>query len=723
MHSHPRRRVPTIVWAVAMAFTGPQTIGAQPIPSDVPAPIAPGPTVEELERLPRSPVRLGDLVVTPNRNLFSSFGTPYSLNVLTDSGVLDRQVRSTPEALREIPGVMVQKTSHGQGSPYIRGFTGYQTVFLIDGIRLNNSVFRSGPNQYWNTVDPFSLERLEVVRGPAAALYGSDAVGGAVNALTRSPELGGERGTMHGRLLARASSAERSLIGRGEVAYSLSPDAVVQLGLTLKNFGDLEGGADVGKQRGTGYDEYAADLKSVYQLSANTQIVAAYQKVRQNDVPRTHSTMHAIDWHGLSIGSDRQRDLDQVRDLAYVQLHGFDLGGAVEGFRVSASWQRQQEQEDRIRSSGARIIQEFDANTFGLWAQAESDTPIGYLTYGVDWYHDQVDSRDSTNPIQGAVGDDADYDLVGGFVENRIAVCKQLDLFLAGRATYAHADIDSVEDFATGTATRFDDDYSELTGSARAVWTLDPEDRWNIFTGVSQAFRAPNLSDLSSLDDFGTSGFEIPARNLDPENFLTAEIGTKVETECFFGQAAYFYTWADDLILRRPTGPNPADPTQTIFEKVNSGDGWVQGIELEGAWRFHRQWSVFGNVTWMDGKVDFIDASNQKVEDTITRLMPTTGQIGVRWECTCDDLWIEGLARMADEQDHLSVTDAADTSRIPPGGTPGYAIFSLRAGLELNDRTTVRGAIENIFDTDYRVHGSGVNESGRSLNVSIEFRF
>jgi len=80
----------------------------------------------------------------------------------------NRQVRTLAEALRELPGVMVQKTGHGQGSPYIRGFTGLRTLFLIDGIRLNNSTFREGPNQYWNTVDPFSV--LDVSRRSKSVL-------------------------------------------------------------------------------------------------------------------------------------------------------------------------------------------------------------------------------------------------------------------------------------------------------------------------------------------------------------------------------------------------------------------------------------------------------------------------------------------------------------------------------------------------------------------------
>ena len=85
------------------------------------------------------------------------------------------------------PSVMVQKTGYGQGSPYLRGFTGFRTLMMVDGIRLNNSTFRDGPNQYWNTVDPWSVARYEAVMGPASVLYGSDAVGGAVNALSFAP--------------------------------------------------------------------------------------------------------------------------------------------------------------------------------------------------------------------------------------------------------------------------------------------------------------------------------------------------------------------------------------------------------------------------------------------------------------------------------------------------------------------------------------------------------
>ena len=104
-------------------------------------------------------------------------------------------MRTLPEAFRELPGVHVQKTSNGQGSPFIRGFTGFRTLALIDGVRFNNSTFREGPNQYWSNIDAMSLDHLELIPGQGSVLYGSDAIGGTMNVFTRdSGFLGAEAG-------------------------------------------------------------------------------------------------------------------------------------------------------------------------------------------------------------------------------------------------------------------------------------------------------------------------------------------------------------------------------------------------------------------------------------------------------------------------------------------------------------------------------------------------
>jgi hemoglobin/transferrin/lactoferrin receptor protein len=102
---------------------------------------------------------LEEIVVTASRMEESAFLTPYSVERISAKRIRLANFRYTPDIFREIPGAFVQKTAHGQGSPYIRGFTGYRNLFMIDGIRLNNAIFRDGPNQYWSTVDSSTIRR------------------------------------------------------------------------------------------------------------------------------------------------------------------------------------------------------------------------------------------------------------------------------------------------------------------------------------------------------------------------------------------------------------------------------------------------------------------------------------------------------------------------------------------------------------------------------------
>ena len=662
---------------------------------------------------------LPEVIVTAERTPEQQFRTPYNDAIVDQQQMFRKSYRTTPQALRDIPGVMVQETAHGHGSPYIRGFTSFRTLMLVDGVRLNNSVFRPGPNQYWNTVDPLSLERLEVVKGPSSVLYGSDAIGGTVNAITKDPYSYGEGVNVNGRGYYRVSSAENSHIGRGELSLGIEEHTGVLVGGSGKEFGDLIGGDTVGRQTHIGYGEYDVDLKVERYLSDHTKLVLAHQRVRQNNVPRTHKTRFSkanqIGWEGLTQNNELQRDLDQERELTYLQLHADEGEGGLDRFRGSVSYQRQSETRDRIQADGSRDMQGFDVDTFGLWMNATSETAIGELTFGFDFYHDKVNSFSTENAIQGPVGDDATYDLLGVFVQNKFSLAEDVEVTLGGRMTYAAVDAGSVD--LDGEQASITEDYFDLSGSARATWFFDEDDHWNLFGGVSQGFRAPNLSDLTRDTDFG-GGQEIPAPGLDPEHYVQTEIGIKAQYDDLSLQSSTYYTFVQDQILRVPGGGGG-----NVFPKQNSGDGFITGIELGAAYDLTPAWTIFGNAAWLDGEVDVLLPSGRTVSDTISRRMPLMGQVGLRWEEPSKPFWAETVVRLAAKQDDLSLRDQADTTRIPPGGTPGYAVWNLRGGYDLNENLRATVAVENILDEDYRVHGSGQNRPGRNLIVSLDARF
>ena len=153
---------------------------------------------------------LREIIVTASRIPRDSQTEPSAIYVLYSSvGTLNNAKRTTANILDGLPSVMIQKTSYGQTSPYLRGFTGYRTLCMIDGIRLNNSGFRSGPNQYWNTIDPFSIGQYELVLGPGSVLYGSDAIGGVLNALTLNPPDWTGKSTWERHLYYRGAESER----------------------------------------------------------------------------------------------------------------------------------------------------------------------------------------------------------------------------------------------------------------------------------------------------------------------------------------------------------------------------------------------------------------------------------------------------------------------------------------------------------------------------------
>ena len=111
------------------------------------------------------------------------------------------------------------------------------------------------------------------------------------------------------------------------------------------------------------------------------------------------------------------------------------------------------------------------------------------------------------------------------------------------------------------------------------------------------------------------------------------------------------------------------------------------------------------------------------MRDDVSRGMPPTGQAAVRWQPAGEPFWLEAVLDAAEKADRLSADDERDTQRIPPGGTPGYAVLTLRGGVTVREDVALTLALENVADEDYRIHGSGVNEPGRNLVLQAEWTF
>lgn len=688
--------------------------------------------LEATDSNPPDPQFEDEIVVTATDNDRLAHELPYSIEALRADEVRRQSVaRTMPEALAAVAGTMVQKTAHGQGSIFLRGFTGYRTLLLVDGFRLNNSVFREGPNQYWATVDPLSLARIEVVRGPMSVLYGSESIGGTVQAFSLEPPEEAADGTIHGFVIARAASAENSLGGRIVARGAVGDRFRFLVGAGQTSHGDLEAGGTVGIQPKTGYDSKSMEFKGIWRLGAGSDLVLGYQRMRLDDAWRTHKTVYAVPWRGTTVGSEQKRVLDQDRDLVFLTLTTHPRSAFADQIRIGLSYQRQMESRDRRRSDNRSDLQGFDIGSTGGFLRSVKKTDCGEWTWGFDLYHDSVDSfsrlwhSDGTfdrEMIQGPVGDDATYDLLGVYLQREHRVSQRGTIWFGARYTHAETLARKVLDPVTGGQIAVGGNWDGLVGALKFGLRLDAADNWRLFGGVSQGFRAPNLSDLTRLDSARSDEIETPSPYLDEERFVTTEVGLKARRTGWSLNLSLFHTTIDDMIIRYPTG-REIDGEREVT-KDNIGDGWVHGIEITGELDLGRCVNVFVGASWLEGEVDTFPTSEQiLVREPIDRMMPPSARLAVRWQRPGHSLWLEATLMVADRQDRLSTRDMNDTQRIPPGGTPGFSVVTIRGGAEITKGLHLVAALENITDTEYRTHGSGLNNPGRNLVMALELDF
>ncbi|NNE10079.1 MAG: TonB-dependent receptor, partial [Gemmatimonadetes bacterium] len=248
---------------------------------------------------------------------------PFSSSQVAGISVRDRAAKTPAEALREEPGVFVQKTNHGGGSAILRGFSSNQILLMVDGIRLNNSTFRLGNHQYLATVDPFSLHSIQVYRGPNSVAYGTDALGGVINvdtwAARPEPRTNGFQWATHGAVRYATIDGEKATHLR---ALLLDDNWNGTIGLSGRRFGDLKRGANSREpslenatngteQSPTGFDAWDADVKLRWIAAPRDHVTFAYQRGEQIEVPRYDKYENE--------GFDRWVFDPQVRELAYAR--------------------------------------------------------------------------------------------------------------------------------------------------------------------------------------------------------------------------------------------------------------------------------------------------------------------------------------------------------------------------------------------------------------------
>ena len=767
------------------------------------------------------------IVVTPTRGEAED-----ATRVAQGASVVDQQALETrpfaivTQALKEEVGVMAQQTTSAQGSPVLRGFTGQRNLYLIDGVRYNTAAWRDGPSQYMSWLPAAEVGHIEIVRGPASAQYGSDALGGTIAMFERTLSWSGPspvRGTAGvtfgaANQLATSDAAvsftRNRMSLRGSASFGsvddLRPGAEIDSHSAVTRYLGIPSSVIGDKLENTGYSTKAVSAAAQLPIKSSGQLSLSYRRSDQEDA-------HRYDQEIGGNGRYRSEFGPQQLDFGFVRFETAKAGW-LDSVSATVSVNRQGDGRLEQQRPGQRIDQQVNTTTaVGYTVQAAHDwSPRMRTMAGGELFDENIDGSRSFLEPNGSIvrarpdiPDGTDYRTVGLFLQQTADIIPD-KLTLRGGLRYGHFRFTSTRDLTLGVPEQ-DIPVSDTTFNASGVYVATPN--LTVTMSVSRGFRAANAFDFGAIGLSGGAGFEIspqravelsalrgstdgatavstgqPIGDLDPERLMAYEGGVRWQTGRFSTSLTAFDLEFHDAIERRtlifPAGILGLDLSgYTVIQHDAIGRAYVQGEARPIVSRVNVTRSrILGYE--VETNVRIASASRARVWASMARgteletdlprrrMPPVMGGATLTWQPGGGRFWLEGTMLAATSQDRLSDADIGDArigaSRTPAaiasffngtavdrglvsGGvlletgetlaqvqsrvmgsstllplfteTPGYAVFGVRGGVRLGSHVDLTLIGENLADTNYRIHGSGVDEPGINVMARLRARF
>lgn len=686
-------------------------------------------------------------VVTARGSAQALMDTPDSVTVLARRQIQERMFGQLSDLMDGSTGVFVQHTAGGQGSPFLRGRTGKEIVMLVNGVRFNTSTFRGGPNQYYSSIDPGMVERIEIIRGPASVLYGSDALGGVINVILAQPRFSEFDYSFGARGRFESASARKQGGTFGEV-HTKGFSGLVSA--TYADVDELVGGDSIGRQPFTAYEEWGFGAVFGTRFEKHT-ISLTWSHFQQNDVNRTDAVSGIMPNQSVlpapGTGTDLRRLFTvQMDDMAILNWT-WAPGDTFEELTLNLWYHRQQEDLQRIRRSSPNRIEEMAFNNHSLGIRAQTVLnfhELARLTVGLEAIHDMVSTRsvDINRTTKSHTNHDnreqypdwCSYSSFGAYAQNETSlVDDRLQLRYGVRYSLFRALADVDRRFA-----QFDgvnNTYSDVTGALAVVGR--PLEELGLMLNLSRGFRAPNTDDLSASRAFG-GGQQFPNPDIDPEVQYSVDLGARLvlprvnkdahAPHELAAHVVFFFNYLEDLLINQPVtinGVNGVAPK-------NAGRGRIFGVEAEFSLYFASVLGWFGlptdhvffagdalgvhaNFTWTRG-------DDLKNDQPIHRIPPLFAEVSLRYEALRGEVYLEPYVTIVGRQDQYAPNVLTD-SRFTPGDAPGYVLFNMRAGWAPSRQVRINMGVQNIGNRSYHPMGSGTYGSGTNVMFSGELRW
>jgi hemoglobin/transferrin/lactoferrin receptor protein len=689
---------------------------------------------------------------------------PSQVDVISKKTIEFQNFQNTADMLSNSGKLFVQKSQQGGGSPVIRGFESSRVLLLVDGIRMNNLIFRSGHLQNVITVDENFLDNTIINYGPSSTLYGSDALGGSINMLTKSAEVGKNFG---GNIYARYSSANEEKSGAFDLNYGGKNWGALTI-FSYNDFGDLRMGKkrnhngdffgertfyqesytdpttgnnvdvttenkDKYIQVGSAYKQWNFLQKFVYETENKYRHSINFQYSNTTDVPRydrltekSNANMRFGEWY---YGP-------QKRILGVYSLEKENIFGKTNA-KIDLSYQDVEESRHDRRFGNVNLRNREEAvKMYGANAHFNTKWDKSDLFFGLENYYETLNSTAFVKNINTGAVDKLDTRYPDGdnnMLRNEIYASfntnnEKTNFTFGARLGYAQLNSSIVDNsFFNFPFTEIK--QNNLTYSATAGIAYNTSENVVLKTNISSGFRVPNIDDLAKVFETSNTTIVVPNNNLEPEKTLTTDLGVlfKTKNNEHTIEGTYYYTKVQDAIVTDDFTFNgqtqldvDGDGTfANVVANQNLGEAFITGFSTAVKSTLAKGLLFTGSFNYTLGRVKEETGDRRPLD----HIAPYYGRVGLSYRNSylIADAYMlyNGKKRLRD----YSSSGEDNLQYAPATGMPAWETYNLK--LSSSDKfikaTTLYFGVENLLDTQYRVFASGINAAGRNVYLGLKY--
>lgn len=692
--------------------------------------------------------------------------------------------QTSADLLATIPGIKVQKSQFGGGSPVIRGMESNRVLLVVDGVRMNNAIYRKGHLQSSISVAPNMLDKTEVVFGPSSVLYGSDALGGVIHYYTKTPKLSAEE-EVKSQFFSRFSSVNQEITSHVSAELRFSNWASLT-SISFSNFGDLQSGSrrshgfkDWGKVfyysenrygnytenptvnprpevlKNTGYHQTDFLQKFFIPLSKNTDLKINLQYSTSSNIPRfdrliefKNNSLKFAEWNY----GPQNRFLLSSQFLIHPNKKWLESGSITGAYQQIKESRIQRKFGSLDRSFREELVNVFSVN--GDFSVSLTQDKKRVLSYGFEFTYNDVTSKSFGKTL--VVSNGQINGSSSGFkVQSRYPDGGSNYLSSSAYIAYRQ-DLNSKTTLNTGLrftnttlhALWLDQTFMHLpetniTAVNSAVtatigYVYRPGKNWQLNSVVSSGFRSPNIDDIGRVRE-KSGNISIPNIHVNPEFAYNVEIGLQkyFNDKKFRVGANVYYSLLDNYIQRDFVYNTDGSTKQVQFDgefgnaitNQNKGTAYVFGYTLSYLGKISSTINSSGFITYTKGRT-------YDTKEPMSSIPPLFGRVEINYKK--DKIEFGAALKFNSKKDieDFNITEGIDNHDLTPivdpnaildsdkyYGSPSWMTIGLTSNYLLSDTFSIQARLDNIFDEHYIEFASGISAPGRNASISFVANF